>query len=185
MGAPLKVQENPVRSNDGTYSSRAFAADRNRLRQARRKELKSMLWAQPPRIQSKKRPSPRNIQQSGLGTIVPNENPVRSNDGTSSGALAADRLRMARRKAIEGMGKPLDATLAGQSAEAASTEALSNNPTGGRPASGDVKEDGIVMSTCENPTRSSDGTSSGALAADRLRMARRRALESMKKPSTD
>jgi hypothetical protein len=36
----------------------------------------------------------------GVHTI---ENPVRSNDGTSSGAIVADRLRKARRKAIENL----------------------------------------------------------------------------------
>ena len=37
-------------------------------------------------------------------TIQPiHENPIRSNDGTSSGAIVADRLRMARRKAIENL----------------------------------------------------------------------------------
>ena len=38
-----------------------------------------------------------------LHKITRNENPVRSNDGTSSGAIAADRLRNARRNAIENM----------------------------------------------------------------------------------
>ena len=44
------------------------------------------------------------VQEHGLD-IVAYENPVRINDGTSSGAVAADRLRIARRKALESLSK--------------------------------------------------------------------------------
>jgi hypothetical protein len=94
------------------------------------------------------------------------ENPVRSNDGTSSGALVADRLRQSRRKANENMNAQLSINRVTQ-IETPATSKL-------------VKERGIDIQMIENPVRSSDGTSSGAIAADRLRMSRRKALESMK-----
>ena len=56
-------------------------------------------------------PSPNNfknnkVRESGLRIDIM-ENPVRSNDGTSSGAIINDRLRLARRKAIEKMKAPI------------------------------------------------------------------------------
>ena len=57
-------------------------------------------------------PSPNNykinnkVRESGLRVDMM-ENPVRSNDGTSSGAIINDRLRLARRKAIEKMKAPI------------------------------------------------------------------------------
>ena len=56
-------------------------------------------------------PSPNNyknnkVRESGLRIDIM-ENPVRSNDGTSSGAIINDRLRLARRKAIEKMKVPI------------------------------------------------------------------------------
>ncbi|KAL3803542.1 hypothetical protein HJC23_014090 [Cyclotella cryptica] len=42
-----------------------------------------------------------------------------------------------------------------------------------------IKEHGLNIVAYENPVRSNDGTSTGALSADRLRMARPRVLESM------
>ena len=57
-------------------------------------------------------PSPNNykinnkVRESGLRIDIM-ENPVRSNDGTSSGAIINDRLRSARRKAIEKMKAPI------------------------------------------------------------------------------
>ncbi|EJK76718.1 hypothetical protein THAOC_01505 [Thalassiosira oceanica] len=44
-----------------------------------------------------------------------------------------------------------------------------------------VKEGGIAIQTLENPVRSNDGTSSGAKAEARLREARRKVLDSLKK----
>jgi hypothetical protein len=57
-------------------------------------------------------PSPNNyknnnkVRETGLRLDIM-ENPVRSNDGTSSGAIINDRLRLARRKAIEKMKAPI------------------------------------------------------------------------------
>ena len=46
------------------------------------------------------------VRESGLRIDIM-ENPVRSNDGTSSGAIINDRLRLARRQAIEKMKAPI------------------------------------------------------------------------------
>lgn len=61
---------------------------------------------------SRGKPIPNNnyknnkVRESGLRIDIM-ENPVRSNDGTSSGAIINDRLRLARRKAIEKMKAPV------------------------------------------------------------------------------
>lgn len=47
------------------------------------------------------------VREGGLKIDVM-ENPVRSNDGTSSGAVINDRLRMARRKMIEKLKTPVE-----------------------------------------------------------------------------
>mmetsp|Transcript_10708 Transcript_10708/g.15296 ORF Transcript_10708/g.15296 Transcript_10708/m.15296 type:complete len:233 (+) Transcript_10708:97-795(+) len=47
------------------------------------------------------------VRENGLNIDVM-ENPVRSNDGTSSGAVINDRLRMARRKMIEKLNTPVE-----------------------------------------------------------------------------
>jgi trehalose/maltose hydrolase-like predicted phosphorylase len=49
----------------------------------------------------------KEVREGGLNIHVM-ENPVRSNDGTSSGALVNDRLRMARRKMIEKLKTPVE-----------------------------------------------------------------------------
>lgn len=49
------------------------------------------------------------VRESGLRIDIM-ENPVRSNDGTSSGAIINDRLRLARRKAIAKMKAPVENT---------------------------------------------------------------------------
>ena len=46
----------------------------------------------------------------------------------------------------------------------------------------EVKENGLRVDVLENPIRSNDGTSSGALINDRLRDARRRMIEKLKTP---
>jgi hypothetical protein len=173
-------------------------------------------------------------------TIQPlNENPIRSNDGTSSGAIVADRLRMARRYAIENMietfpkhqkqpsrrggsphvikvgSRPLQSSvltnnetcvtfnnnnktmlLSSMSDEELIAELARrrNNQSsqtsspivvaGGKEL---VKEHGLIptgVHTIENPIRSNDGTSSGAIVADRLRMARRKAIENLTTTTT-
>lgn len=167
-------------------------------------------------------------------TIEPlNENPIRSNDGTSSGAIAADRLRSARGYAVENMietfpkqkqprrrgsrvvavvgshpppqslvltnekcdtlnknndkmtlssmlDEDLIAKLARRRRVVASSPVAVDSST---VAETKVREHGLVhimgVHTIENPIRSNDGTSSGALVADRLRMARRKAIENL------
>jgi hypothetical protein len=179
-------------------------------------------------------------------TIQPiNENPIRSNDGTSSGAIVADRLRTARRYAIENMietfpkkyqkqpsrrgGSPhvvkvgsqpppqssvltnnekmgvtissTDETMLLSSlsdeeliAELARRRTNQSSPTSAPPivVAGKgkelVREHGLTpigIHTIENPIRSNDGTSSGAIVADRLRMARRKAIENLTTTATE
>ncbi|KAL7539822.1 hypothetical protein ACHAXR_009637 [Thalassiosira sp. AJA248-18] len=180
-GGSIQILENPIRSSDGT-SSGALAADR--LRMARRKAMenavKSFPVEQPERINafSQLAQEPPVAKEHG-GSIQILENPIRSSDGTSSGALAADRLRMARRKAVENMIKTNTI-----SAPKSQTKSYAKGRKKRR-YNNIVKENNLAISVMENPVRSNDGTSSGALTADRLRMARRRALESMKKPGMD
>ncbi|KAL9189152.1 hypothetical protein ACHAXT_011642 [Thalassiosira profunda] len=183
----VQIFENPERSSDGT-SSGALAADR--LRMARRKAMESMGKVPPPappppkwqRERAKRHGSKfhQTVKEHGLGIAV-SENPVVSNDGTSSGALAADRLRMARRKAIQSLATPdpsaPTAMQEPEQAESTAARRLTNNAP--------VKETGLHIVSYENRARSSDGTSSGAKAADRLREARRKAIESMKKPASE
>eukprot|EP00970_Alexandrium_tamarense_P015421 scaffold5150_cov193-Alexandrium_tamarense.AAC.1 len=115
------------------------------------------------------------VKQHGV-SITLNENPVRKNDGTSSGALVADRLRMARRRALESLAIP---ETAADPMKTLNTKHMNATIV----AETRVQEHGISVTPLENPLRSSDGTSSGALVADRLRIVRRRALESMTKKS--
>ena len=49
----------------------------------------------------------KKVRESGLKIDIM-ENPVRSNDGTSSGAIINDRLRMARRKMLEKLQAPVE-----------------------------------------------------------------------------
>jgi hypothetical protein len=168
------MNENPIRSNDGT-SSGALAADR--LRNARRNAIENMIETFP-----RKRPSrPRRTTSFSQPTTDPwlsaklhgptiqmSENPVISNDGTSSGALVADRLRQARRKAVENMNAQLSLGTVTQTGKSASSKM--------------VDEEVIFIQMIENPVRPSDGTSSGTLAADRLRTSRRQYSESMRNP---
>ena len=168
------TNENPIRSNDGT-SSGSLTADR--LRNARRNAIENMIETFPRKRPSRSRRTTSFSQPTtdlslsgklhGL-TIQMNENPVRPNDGTSSGALVADRLRQARRKAVENMYAQLSLGKVTQTGKSASSKM--------------VNEEGIIIQMIENPARPSDGTSSGALAADRLRTSRRKALESMRNP---
>ena len=184
--------ENPVRSSDRT-SSGALAEDRLRL--ARRKAVENInimnqqksttaLRIPVPKwktsIYNKKRYS-KVVQQHGVD-VSPSENSVVPNDGTSSGALAADRLRTARRKAVENLAKPLEKD--GTSEEAQSAPHIKNKfiDTSINTTSNRTEEQLLDTRTIENPVRSSDGPSSGATAADRLRMARRKALASIKIP---
>jgi hypothetical protein len=180
-------------------------------------------------------------------TIQPiHENPIRSNDGTSSGAIVADRLRTARRYAIENMIETFPKKHQKQSSRRGSSphvvkvgsqpplqsSVLTNNekmgvtlnntnktmllslmsdeeliaelarrrnnnqssPTSAPPkvVAGKgkelVREHGLIpigVHTIENPIRSNDGTSSGAIVADRLRMARRKAIENLTTTTTE
>jgi hypothetical protein len=113
------------------------------------------------------------VKEHGISVQI-NENPEIRNDGTSSGAIAAERLRIARRKAIENMARHLEDTTPRDASTAHEPCQILDAP---------VKEHGLDIIAYENPVRTNDGTSSGAVAADRLRMARRRALESMRLPS--
>ena len=162
-----------------------------------------------------------------------NENPIRSNDGTSSGAIVDDRLRNARRYAIEntietfpkqkqparmgslvrvvvGSARPRqssvstnekcdtrnnnEAALSSMSDEDLIAELsrrlrrrVTSTPvvdSSTATAEKKVREHGLVhrmgvLHTIENPVRSNDGTSSGAIVADRLRNARRKAIENL------
>eukprot|EP00984_Skeletonema_dohrnii_P016126 scaffold7103_cov96-Skeletonema_dohrnii-CCMP3373.AAC.4 len=63
----------------------------------------------------------KQVREGGLN-IQLLENPVRSNDGTSSGAIINDRLRIARRKMIEKMKTPVDIE------EEATTEQSNSSP---------------------------------------------------------
>lgn len=193
------LSENPTRSTDGT-SSGALVEDR--LRQARRKILESITEAsknkqssKPGTVKRKRGRYSKIVLEHGL-SISPNENPVRSNDGTSSGALINDRLRMARRKALERMSKSMPESSTMQSAQASPLESRIDTSQSNKrfidtsiaTSKTIVKEHGLGIWAIENPIRSNDGNSSGAVVNDRLRMARRKALESMGKsmpePST-
>jgi len=179
-GVVIAVSENSPISNDGT-SSGALAADRLRL--ARRKILQSMASKdQVPKISSldfssqKDKPGAthRSKNQTGGMFVVPYENPPRSSDGTSSGAITADRLRLARRKMLERMTSSND--------QITQAQPVDNTPNNDNPDVTTNKKDrtgGMSVVPYENPPKSSDGTSSGAIAADRLRLARRKMLESM------
>ena len=177
-----------VRSNDGT-SSGALAADR--LRVARRKAIETnkshLLEIQQQQQQQQK------LRRAGR-TIVPvNENPIRSNDGTSSGALVADRLRVARRIAMESAMNSQQQQLHDhqhcvmeQPGDGEFVSSVSSNTRVTTPKSKSVSSNTRVttpksksVNVIENPERPNDGTSSGALVADRLRIARRKAIESM------
>jgi len=111
------------------------------------------------------------VDTNNITTPIVIENKVRSNDGTSSGALIEDRLRLARRKALENASQPIKQTTS-SSNDAADESILSQSST--------TKFD--TYSSIENPVRSNDGTSSGAVVADRLRLARRKALEAASQP---
>lgn len=149
----IQMNENSVQSNDGT-SSGAVAADR--LRQARRKVLESMKdqMSKPPDA------SPAKAESDAVQV---HENRIMPNDGTSSGAVAADRLRQARRTVLKNMNKQLPTV------PSASPET---------PPSA-LEEDRAIMHIHENAIRSNDRNSSGAIAADRLRQARRKVLGMM------
>jgi len=101
------------------------------------------------------------------------ENKVRTNDGTSSGALIEDRLRLARRKALGNASQPII-----QPSSSSNDAAVDESTT--PPQSSATTFD--TYASIENPVRSNDGTSSGAVAADRLRLARRKALEAASQP---
>lgn len=165
------INENPIRTNDGT-SSGALVADR--LQMARRKAIASIKAQRRVPNQHRAKSVSSILNASGLSSKVVLENRDRPNDGTSSGALAADRLRMARRKAIESMNTQqvlVDQHFAiNQSDDEESVSSVSANAR---------SSSSKAVHVIENPERSSDGTSSGALAADRLRMARRKAIESL------
>jgi len=182
MGRKFVVPyENPPRSSDGT-SSGAIAADRLRL--ARRKMLESMTSSndQIPRVKpvdvtpnnDNSDVTNGNNDRMGRKFVVPYENPPRSSDGTSSGAITADRLRLARRKMLERMTSSND--------QITQAQPVDNTPNNDNPDVTTNKKDrtgGMSVVPYENPPKSSDGTSSGAIAADRLRLARRKMLESM------
>ena len=185
-GISVQTNENPLIRNDGT-SSGAIAAERLRL--ARRKVIENMArpiesTSNTPSVDIHAKAKARKlcekpVKEHGLD-ILATENPVRINDGTSSGAVAAVRLRIARRRALESMRQPAEVSSINtmghtNKADHASSRQFEQHE---KP----VKEHGLDILATENPVRINDGTSSGAVAADRLRMARRRALESMRQP---
>jgi len=65
----------------------------------------------------------KQVREGGLNIHLL-ENPVRSNDGTSSGAIINDRLRIARREMIEKMKTPVEIK------EEATTEQSNSSPEG-------------------------------------------------------
>ena len=113
----------------------------------------------------------KTVQEQGI-LLQTNENPVIRNDGTSSGAVLAEKLRLARRKVIEKLARPIDR---------AATSDYNTKTANASP--GDVKEHGLDLVINENPVKLNDGTSSGAIAAERLREKRRQVLESMRQAS--
>ena len=106
------------------------------------------------------------ITDTNNTTPIVIENKIRSNDGTSSGALVEDRLRLARRKAIENASQRIIQPSYSSKADKSTPQS--------------TKFD--TYASIENPVRSNDGTSSGAVTADRLRLARRKALEAASQP---
>ena len=196
-GISLQPNENSPVSNDGT-SSGAIAAER--LRIARRKAVERLglpigdvpsehLTNKTSECSKEIRSHEKPVNEHGLDIVV-NENPVRSNDGTSSGAKAADRLRLARRKALESLkSQPTVDITVKQTSNTTDTNCTEknfylntvDNTIHGR----SVKEHGLDIVAYENPVRSNDGTSSGATAAERLRFARRKVLQSMKESPAD
>lgn len=175
------LNENPSRKNDGT-SSGAKAEDR--LRTARRKAMESIKsqTISSTSLQSNDKGEEESMTAVRVASpsvskpILSCENPARTNDKTSSGAIAEERLRLARRKALQSI---------------VSQRPSSSSPSFSRGAKrkvnrpGEVKQYGINITSLENPIKVNDGTSSGAKAEDRLRLARRRILENMKKPKDD
>ena len=168
------LNENPSRKNDGT-SSGAKAEDR--LRTARRKALQDTQTTSTS-LQSNDEGEEESmtavrVASPSVSKLILSENPARTNDKTSSGAIAEERLRLARRKALQSI---------------VSQRPSSSSPSFSRGAKrkvnrpGEVKQYGINITSLENPIKVNDGTSSGAKAEDRLRLARRRILENMKKP---
>ena len=116
--------------------------------------------------------SVQSVDTNNITTPIVIENKVRTNDGTSSGALIEDRLRLARRKALQNASQPITKPSSSSSNEAAVGESIPSQ-------SSTTKFDTYSI---ENPVRSNDGTSSGAVTADRLRLARRKALEAASQP---
>ena len=112
--------------------------------------------------------------RNGVSSFQSIESPIRSNDGTSSGAIAADRLRMARRKALQNIS---------QIEQSSPRRVKPTSQTSKDGTSNVIKEHGIDITAIESKVKKNDGTSSGATAADRLRMARRRVIEKMKQQS--
>ena len=112
----------------------------------------------------------KTVQEQGI-LLQLNENPVIRNDGTSSGAVVAEKLRLARRKVIEKLAQPI---------EGAATTDHSSKIVNASPRH--VKEHGLDIVINSNPMRINDGTSSGAIVAHRLKEKRRMILESMMKP---
>jgi len=174
------MSENPVISNDGT-SSGALVADR--LRQARRKAVENMnaQLSLGTVTQTGKSASSKMVDEEVI-FIQMIENPVRPSDGTSSGTLAADRLRTSRRKYSESMRNPHH-TLIQSVKEALEEKSVCASMNTDEELA--VKEHGLAIQLIENPIRSSDGTSSGALAAERLRQARRKVVENMNTSNKD
>lgn len=169
--ALLQKPRNAARPNDGTSSG---ALAEGRLRQARQKAMQNLAKPEPVQEITVKAETETasedssSVTEDGTTKIYSYENPVRSSDKTSSGAIAADRLRQARRKALQNLVKS-------ESVQAATVKAESETDASS------VREDGLAIYSYENPVRSSDKTSSGAIAADRLRQARMRVLQNMKK----
>ena len=175
------LNENPSRKNDGTSSG---AKAENRLRTARRKAFQDTQTISSTSLQSNDEGGEESMTAVRVASpsvvskpILSCENPARTNDKTSSGALAEERLRLARRKALQSivLQRPSSSSLSSFSRGA---KRKVNRP-------GEVKQYGINITSLENPIKVNDGTSSGAKAEDRLRLARRRILENMKKPKDD
>ena len=170
------LNENPSRKNDGT-SSGAKAEDR--LRTARRKALQDTQTISSTSLQSNDEGGEESMTAVRVASpsvskpILSCENPARTNDKMSSGAIVEDRLRLARRKAMQSIVSQRPSSSSPSFSRGAKRK-------GNRP--GEVKQYGINITSLENPIKVNDGTSSGAKAEDRLRLARRRILENMKKP---
>ena len=166
------VRKKTIRSNDGT-SSGAIAADR--LRNARRYATKNMIETFPKQQHQQRRVSHVKVgSRPPQPSVLTNEKcDTLNNNGTMLSSMSDEDLiaELARRRCCTVVDSSTNTTFTNQSP-------TSPIVVGGKEV---VREHGLIhmAQTIENPIRSNDGTSSGAIVADRLRQARRKAIENL------